>query len=89
MKFSVRVRMYCKNVDAMCDFYGSEMESLHHLFWPCIATRLLWRLYFVSFAYEVYDSRVYKLGIVMWADIKGELQDYEREKVNLALYTRG
>ena len=25
----------------------------------------------------------------MWADIKGELQDYENEKVNFALYTRG
>ena len=25
----------------------------------------------------------------MWADIKGEVQDYEKEKVNCALYTRG
>ena len=25
----------------------------------------------------------------MWVDIKGEVQDYEKEKVNFALYTRG
>ena len=25
----------------------------------------------------------------MWVDVKGELQDYEKEKVNFALYTRG
>ena len=25
----------------------------------------------------------------MWADIKGEVQDYEKEKANFALYTRG
>ena len=25
---------------------------------------------------------------VMWVDVKGELQDYEKEKVNFALYTR-
>ena len=28
-------------------------------------------------------------GAVMWADIKGEVQDYEKEKANFALYTRG
>ena len=38
---------------------------------------------------EVYGSRVYRWGAVMWADIKGEVQDYEKEKVNCALYTRG
>ena len=26
---------------------------------------------------------------VTWADMKGEVQDYEKEKVNFALYTRG
>ena len=26
---------------------------------------------------------------MMWADIKGELQDYEKETVNIALYTKG
>ena len=25
----------------------------------------------------------------MWDDIKGEVEDYEKEKVNFALYTRG
>ena len=25
----------------------------------------------------------------MWVDIKGEVQDYEKEKVNFVLYTRG
>ena len=25
----------------------------------------------------------------MWADIKGEVQDYEQEKVTFALHTRG
>ena len=28
-------------------------------------------------------------GAVMWDDIKGEVEDYEKEKVNFALYTRG
>ena len=39
--------------------------------------------------HEVYGSRVYKWGAMMWDDIKGEVRDYEKEKVNFALYARG
>ena len=30
-----------------------------------------------------------KSGAMMWASIKGDLQDYAKEKINFALYTRG
>ena len=53
-----------------------------------MATKLAWKR-FLCHLHEVYDFSVYKWGTMMWADIKGELQDYEKEKVNFALYTRG
>ena len=71
----------------MCDFYVLEMES-PHLFQSCMETNLVWK-WFLHLLHEVYGSRVYNRGTMMWADIKGELQDYEKEKVNFALYTRG
>ena len=39
--------------------------------------------------YMTVDSRVYKWGAVMWAAIKGEVQDYEHENVTFALHKRG
>ena len=53
-----------------------------------MATKLVWKRFF-RLLQVVYGSRVYKWGLVMWTDIKGELQDYEKENVNFALYTRG
>ena len=38
--------------------------------------------------HDVYGSRVYKWGSVMWVAIKGKAQDYEQEKVTFALHTR-
>ena len=80
--------MYCKDVDKMCDFCGLEIESLHHLFWSCMTAKLIWKR-FLRLLHEVYGSRIYKWGTVMWADIKGGLQDYEKEKVNFTLHIRG
>ena len=71
-----------------CGLLGFEVESLHNLFWSCMAAKLVWKR-FLRLLHEVYDSRVYKWGAMMWVDIKGEVQDYEKEKVNFALYTRG
>ena len=46
-----RVWMYCQDVDKMCDdLYGLEMESRHHLLWSCMATKLVWKRFFVSLA---------------------------------------
>ena len=53
-----------------------------------MATKLVWKK-LLHLLHEVYGSRVYKWGSVMWDDIKGEVQYYEKEKVNFALYTRG
>ena len=57
----IRVCMYCKDVDKMCDFCGLEVESLHHLFWLWMATKLVWKT-FLRLLYEVYGSRVCKWG---------------------------
>ena len=37
--------------------------------------------------HEVHGTRLYEWGPMMWDDIKGELQHYQKEKV-LSLYTR-
>ena len=72
--------MYCKD---LLD------GSLHHLLdWSFIVAQLIWRR-FLRLLHVVYGTRVYKWGTMMWADIKGEVQDYEKENVNFALYTRG
>ena len=84
----VRVWMHCKDADKMCDFCGLEMESLHHLLWSCMAAKLVWKR-ILRLLHDVYGSRVYKWGAVMWAAIKGKVQDYEQEKVTFALHTRG
>ena len=52
-----------------------------------MATKLVWKR-LLRLLHEVYGSRVYEWGPMMWVDIKGEVQDYEKEKVNFALYTR-
>ena len=52
-----------------------------------MAAKLVWKR-FLCLLHEVYGSRVYNWGALMWVDIKGEVQDYEKEKVNFALYTR-
>ena len=80
--------MYCKYVDKMYDFCGLEVESLHHLLRSIMAAKLVWKR-FLRLLHEVYGSRVYKWGSLMWVDIKGEVQDYEKEKVNFALYIKG
>ena len=43
---------------------------------------------FLRLLHDIYGSRVYKWGVVMWVDIKGELQDYDKENANFALHTR-
>ena len=80
----VRAWMYCKDMDKMCDFCGLEVELLHHLLWSCMAAKLVWKR-FLRLLHEVYGSRVYKWGAAMWADIKGEVQDYEKQKVKLCI----
>ena len=51
-----------------------------------MVANLVWKR-FLRLLHEVYGSRVYKWGAVMWVDIKGDVIDYEKEKVNFALYT--
>ena len=75
----VRASMHCKDMDKMCDFFGLQVESIHHLLWSCMAGKLVWKRV-LRLLHEVYGSRVYKWGTMMWADIKGELQNYEKER---------
>ena len=53
-----------------------------------MATKLVWKR-ILHLLYEVYVSRIYKWGAMMWVDIKGEAQHYEQENVTFALHTRG
>ena len=53
--------MYCKDVDKMWNLCGLEMESLHHLFWSCMAAKLVWKI-FPRLLHDVYGSRVYLNG---------------------------
>ena len=53
--------MCCKDVDKMCDFRGLEMESLHHLLWSCIATKLVLEKVFCA-SYMRYMAQDYMNG---------------------------
>ena len=44
-----------------------------------MVAKLVWKK-FLRLLHEVHGSRVYKWGTMMWADIKGELQNYEKER---------
>ena len=61
----VRVWMCCKDVDKTCDFCGLEAESLHYLFLSCMVAKLVSKC-FLHLLHEVYGSRVYKWGTMMW-----------------------
>ena len=67
----------------------SYFASARHSFQcSCMATKLVWKRV-LRLLHEVYGSSVYKWRTMMWVDIKSEVQNYEKEKVNFALYTRG
>ena len=46
----VMVWMYCQDVNKMCDLCGLETESLDCVLWSYMATKLVWKMFFVSLA---------------------------------------
>ena len=47
-----------------------------------MGAKLVWKR-FLRLLHEVYGSRVYKWGAVMWVDIKGEVQIMEKKRLTL------